>query len=98
MASSTSQRKSHVLRVTGLSRDLPDEDVQASLQRALKDSISDEQRSHIKSEITIVPSCYDPDGVSVALVHFRCGVPQFLSEVDVESSQETGRWRWTTAI
>ncbi|GAM34007.1 hypothetical protein TCE0_014f01316, partial [Talaromyces pinophilus] len=81
MASPTSQRKSHVFRVTGLPRDLPDEDLQASLQRALHDTISDEERSQIKTEITIVPSCYDPDRERAALVQFRGGVPQFLSEL-----------------
>lgn len=81
MASQTSQRKSHVFRVTALSRDLPDEDLQASLQRALNNNITDEERSQIKTEITIVPSCYDPDGERVALVQFRGGVPHFLSEL-----------------
>ena len=81
MASPTSQKKSHVFRVMGLSRDLPDEDLQTSLQRALNDNIIDEERSQIKTEITIVPSCYDPDGERAALVLFRGGVPQFLSEL-----------------
>ena len=81
MASQTSQRKSYVFRVTGLSTDFSDEDLQASLQRALNDNISDEERSQIKTAITIVPSCYDSDRERVGLVQFRGGVPQFLSEL-----------------
>ncbi|GAM34005.1 hypothetical protein TCE0_014r01313 [Talaromyces pinophilus] len=76
-----SQRKSHVFRVTGLSRDKPDEDLQASLQNALNENFADEERSQSKTEITIVPSCYDSDQERVALVQFRGGVPQFLSEL-----------------
>ncbi|KUL81412.1 hypothetical protein ZTR_10224 [Talaromyces verruculosus] len=81
MASQTSQRKSHVFRVTGLTRDLPDEDLQTSLQRALNNNIIDEEGLQIKTKVTIMPSCYDPDGERVALVQFRGGVPQFLSEL-----------------
>ncbi|KUL81720.1 hypothetical protein ZTR_09466 [Talaromyces verruculosus] len=81
MASRTSQRKSHVFRVTDLSRNLPDENLQASLQKACNANFTDEERSQIKTEITIVPSCYDADRERVALVQFRGGVPRFLSEL-----------------
>ncbi|KAJ6118297.1 hypothetical protein N7471_013764 [Penicillium samsonianum] len=79
-----SQRESHVFRVTGLSRELPDEDLEIALQEALSDNFSDDERSHMKAEITIVPSCYESDTQTVALVQFRGGVPQFLHKLRVD--------------
>jgi hypothetical protein len=79
----TSQKKSHVFRVTGLSRKLPHENLKTELHRALNDNFTDDERSQIKTEITIVPSCYESDSQRVALVQFRGGVPQFLSELRV---------------
>ncbi|KAJ5745112.1 hypothetical protein N7520_010294 [Penicillium odoratum] len=81
MSSMTSQRKSHVFRVTGLSRELPDENLKTALQEAINNNLTDDERSHIQAEITIVPSCYESDTQRVALVHFRGGVPQFLHEL-----------------
>ncbi|KAJ5998200.1 hypothetical protein N7522_009860 [Penicillium canescens] len=46
-----SQRKSHVFRVTGLSRALPDGDLEAALQEALDDNSTDDEKSQIKAEI-----------------------------------------------
>ncbi|KAJ5917515.1 hypothetical protein N7466_011069 [Penicillium verhagenii] len=77
------QKKSHVFRVTGLSRELLDGDLKAALQEALDDNFADDERSHIKAEITIVPSCYETDTM-VGLVQFRGGVPQFLRELRVD--------------
>ncbi|KAJ5893420.1 hypothetical protein N7495_005111 [Penicillium taxi] len=71
-----SQKKSHVFRVTGLSRELPDGDLKTALQEALNDSFTDDERSHIKAEITIVPSFYENDKQRC-----RGGVPQFLHEL-----------------
>jgi len=78
-----SQRKSHVFRVTGLSRALPDEELETALQKALNDNFNDDERSYIKAEITVLPSCYESDTQRVALVHFRGGVPEFLGELKV---------------
>ncbi|OQD70555.1 hypothetical protein PENDEC_c022G00030 [Penicillium decumbens] len=75
------QRKSHVFRVTGLSKERPDGDLKTALQEVLDDSFTDAERSQIKAEITIVPSCYESDTQRAALVQFRGGVPQFLSEL-----------------
>ncbi|KAJ5884884.1 hypothetical protein N7495_009394 [Penicillium taxi] len=80
----TSQKKSHVFRVTGLSRALPDGDLKTVLQETLNDNFTDDERSHIKAEIIIVPSCYENDTQRVALVQFRGGVPQFLHELRVD--------------
>ncbi|KAJ5630436.1 uncharacterized protein N7484_010536 [Penicillium longicatenatum] len=71
-----SQRTSHVFRVTGLSRELPDGDLKTALQEALNDNLTDDERSQIKIEITIVPSCYETYTQRGALVQFRGGVPQ----------------------
>ena len=73
-----------MFRVTGLSRELPDENLKTALQGALSDNFTDDERSHIKAEITIVPSCYESDTQRVALVQFRGGVPQFLHELRVD--------------
>lgn len=79
--------RSHVFRVTGLSRDLPDGDIKTALQEALNDNFADDERSYIKTEITIVPSCYESDTQRVALVQFRGEVPQFLFELRLEEWQ-----------
>ncbi|KAJ5593550.1 hypothetical protein N7537_010454 [Penicillium hordei] len=79
-----SQRKSHVFRVTGLSRELPDRDLKTAVQRALNDNFTDDERSHIMAEITIVPSCYESDTERAALVQFRDGIPRFLHELRVD--------------
>lgn len=78
-----SRKKSHVFRVTGLSREGPDEELKTALQEAISDNLTDEERSRIQAEITIVPSCYESDTQRVALVQFRGGVPQFLGELRV---------------
>jgi hypothetical protein len=79
-----SQKKSHIFRVTGLSKERPDGDLKTALQEVLDDSFTDDERSQIKAEITIVPSCYESDTRRVALVQFRGGVPQFLQELRVD--------------
>lgn len=76
------QGKSYVFRVTCLSRELPDEDLKTALQETINNFAEDE-RSQIKAEITIVPSCYEIDTQRVALVQFRGGVPRFLQELRV---------------
>jgi hypothetical protein len=84
-----SQRKSHVFRVTGLLKELPDgnlktdEDLRTALQEALDDNLTDEERSQVKAEVTIVPSCYESDIERAALVQFRGRMPEFLSELRV---------------
>jgi hypothetical protein len=79
-----SQKKSHVFRVTGLSRERPDGDLKTALQEVFDDSFTDNERSQIKPDITIMPSCYESDTQMVALVQFRGGVPQFLNELRID--------------
>ncbi|GES65447.1 hypothetical protein ATEIFO6365_0010037300 [Aspergillus terreus] len=69
---------------------MPDENLQASLQKPLNDNFTHGETSQIKPEITIVPSSYDPERERVALVQFRGGVPQFLSEL---TSSPLGDWQ-----
>ncbi|KAJ5938334.1 hypothetical protein N7466_001468 [Penicillium verhagenii] len=82
------QRKSHVFRVTGLLRELPDGDLAAALQEAITDNLADDELSHLKAEITILPSCYETDTQRVALVQFRGEVPQFLRELRVDPLED----------
>ncbi|KAL3428598.1 hypothetical protein BDV09DRAFT_201434 [Aspergillus tetrazonus] len=77
----TNRQRSHVFRVTGLSADQSDENIEASLRNKLNEELTPEERSRIQAKITIVPSCYEPDTRRVALVQFRGGMPQFLSEL-----------------
>ncbi|KUM55983.1 hypothetical protein ACN42_g11249, partial [Penicillium freii] len=76
------QRKSHVFRVTGLSREQPDGDLETTLREALNNNFTNEERSRITAAITIVPSCYESVTQRVALVQFRGGLPQFLHSLD----------------
>ncbi|CEJ62911.1 hypothetical protein PMG11_11396 [Penicillium brasilianum] len=85
-----SQRKSHIFRVTGLSRERPDGDLKTALQEVLDDNFTHDERSQIKAEITIVPSCYETDTQRVALVQFRGRVPQFLGELRLDP---LGNWQ-----
>lgn len=79
-----SQRKLHVFRVIGLSRELPDEDVKTALQQALNESFTDNEKSYITTEITIVPLCYKSEIERAALVQFRDGIPRFLYKLRVD--------------
>jgi hypothetical protein len=77
----TERRKSHVFRVTGLTRDQPDEALEKSFQDTLNENFTNEEKSQIQTDITILPSCYETDTERVALMQFRGRVPQFLSEL-----------------
>lgn len=70
--------------MTGLSRKLLDEELKTALHDALNDNFADDERSHIKAKITIVPSYYKSDTERVALVQFRGRVPQFLRKLRVD--------------
>jgi hypothetical protein len=83
-------KKSIVFRVTGLTRDQPDDILETSLEAAVDENLTEEERSRIKTEITIVPSCYESNRERAALVQFCGGVPTFLSEL-IENS--LGDWQ-----
>ncbi|KAL4984572.1 hypothetical protein BDW68DRAFT_190372 [Aspergillus falconensis] len=86
----TNRKKSHVFRVTGLPADQSDESLEASLRNTLNDELAPEERSHIQAKVTILPSCYEPDTRRVALVQFRGGMPEFLSEL---AADPLGDWQ-----
>ncbi|KAL4742399.1 hypothetical protein BDV11DRAFT_167246, partial [Aspergillus similis] len=86
----TSRQKSHVFRVTGLSTDQSDESLENFLLNTLNDELTPEERSHIQPKVTILPSCYEPETMRVALVQFRGGMPQFLSEL---AANPLGDWQ-----
>jgi hypothetical protein len=65
-------------------RDQPDADLQNTLQKALTDNFTDDEKLQIEAKIAIVPSCYETDTQRVALVQFSGGVPQFLNELRVD--------------
>jgi hypothetical protein len=71
----TERRKSHVFRVTGLTRDQPDEALEKSFQDTLNENFTNKEKSQIQTDITILPSCYETDTERVALVQFRGRVP-----------------------
>jgi hypothetical protein len=73
------RRKSTVFRVTGLIRDQPDKVLETSLGAAIDGNLPEDEKLRIKTEITIVPSCYESDRERTALVQFCSGVPRFLS-------------------
>jgi len=54
------------------------------LKAVINDNLLEEERSNINVDLVIVPSCYDVEQKRVALVKFRGGVPNFLSELEKE--------------
>ncbi|KAL4745419.1 P-loop containing nucleoside triphosphate hydrolase protein [Aspergillus terricola var. indicus] len=69
----TNRQRSHVFRVTGLSADQSDENIETSLRNTLNEELTPEERSRIQAKITIVPSCYEPDTRRVALMEMGDG-------------------------
>jgi hypothetical protein len=76
-------KKGPIFRVTGLPADQPDDALKAGLKAAIDGSLSEEERSKILVMMAIVPSCYDNEREKVALLEFRGGFPDFLSELKV---------------
>lgn len=54
------------------------------------DNLSQEERSKLTVNTAIGPSCYDNEQERVALVEFRGGVPEFLSELE---ANPLGDWQ-----
>jgi hypothetical protein len=76
-----SRNKGHVFRVTGLPASQPDDALSATLKAAIDDNLSEEERANLQVSTAILPSCYEPERESVALVEFHGGVPVFLAEL-----------------
>jgi hypothetical protein len=77
------EKKGTVFRVSGLPASQPDE-LGAILTATIDDSLSVEEKSMLHVNMAIVPSCYNNEQESVALVEFRGEVPKFLSELVVD--------------
>lgn len=76
-----SNAKSKVFRVTGLPVGDAEHDVQSTLAQTIHDLLSDDEEQLLEVRIACVPSC-DESKTSSALVEFRGGTPQFLSQLD----------------
>ena len=75
------RKKGPVFRVTGLPASQPDDALDEALKAAIDESLSEEEISKLHVSTVIVPSCYNNEHESVALVEFRGRVPAFLSEL-----------------
>ncbi|KAH8689250.1 hypothetical protein GQ44DRAFT_637548 [Phaeosphaeriaceae sp. PMI808] len=75
------RKKGPVFRVTGLPASQPDDALNATLKATIEDNLSEEEKSKLRVDTVIVPSCYDNEQERVALVEFHGGVPDFLSEL-----------------
>ncbi|KAH7194033.1 hypothetical protein DER44DRAFT_792603 [Fusarium oxysporum] len=74
-------RNGPVFRVTGLPVLQPDDELNTALKTVIGDNLSDEEKSQLNITTAIVPSCHKNEQDRVALVEFRGGVPNFLSEL-----------------
>jgi protein SERAC1 len=68
-----------VFRITGLPEGRPDDEVLSALRATIDKELSGQERTHIKIDLALVPSCYNDDIAPVALVGCGGGVPSFLS-------------------
>jgi hypothetical protein len=76
-----SSAKSIVFRVTGLPVGKAGHDVQSTLDKTIRDLLSDDEKQRLEVRIACIPSC-DGSKTSSALVEFKGGNPQFLSQLD----------------
>jgi hypothetical protein len=76
-----SNAKSKVFRVTGLPVDKAELDVQSTLAKTIRDVLSHDEQQRLEVHIACIPSC-DESKTSSALVEFRGGTPEFLSQLD----------------
>lgn len=75
------RKKGPVFRVTGLPALQPDDELNTALKTVIGDNLSDEEKSQLNITTAIVPSCHNNEQERIALVEFRGGVPDFLSEL-----------------
>lgn len=83
-------KKGIVFRVTGLTAWQPDDELNKTLNAAIDNNLSEEERLKLHTSTAIVPSCYDNGQERVALVEFHGGVPTFLSEL---TANPLGDWQ-----
>src|SRR5436305_14641503 len=68
-----------MFRVRGLSANEPDK-TKDLLMATIDKNLSDKDKETIETQITVVPSCDDEETL-VAIVEFRGGITDFLSEL-----------------
>lgn len=76
-----SPTKSVVFRVNGLPAGPTEDDTVALLRRVIDDNLSEDERQSSNSIVRVVPSCYEDGRTWVALVEFKSGIPNFLSDL-----------------
>ena len=74
--------RSTVFRVSGLPLDEAEVNVKAKLLDTINALLTDEERQRIEVLISCIPSCED-DQTQSALVDFKWGIPEFLSELGI---------------
>jgi hypothetical protein len=84
-----SSAKSIVFRVTGLPVDEAGHDVQSALAQTIHELLSDDEKQQLETRIACLPSCHDSK-TSSALVEFKGGNPQFLSQLELDPQ---GDWQ-----
>lgn len=75
------KRKSTLFRVTGLPTDQTDIQLLSALKNLIDQSLSEEERPQIETNVAHLPSCQNDGQMSVALVDFIGRVPHFLSDL-----------------
>ena len=80
------EKMHNVFRVTGLRTGQSDDALEATLKAVINHNLSEEERSNITFDSSIVPSCYDVEQKRVALVKFRDRIPNFLSKLKDDPS------------
>jgi hypothetical protein len=74
-------RRSTVFRVTGLALDKAKPDTESELFTAIRDLLTKDEQQRIEVTIACILSC-DGDQTSSALVEFKGGNPEFLSDLE----------------
>jgi hypothetical protein len=70
-----------VFRIRGLPEGRTSDEVRATLKSTIENELSQDERSRIKVEPILIPSCYGDGGGQAALLEFRGEVPSFLSDL-----------------
>ena len=76
-----SSPRSTVFRVTGLPADKAELDVKSTLTQTIRGLLTEDERRRVEVSVNCIPSC-DESPTSSALVEFKGGNPDFLSQLD----------------
>jgi protein SERAC1 len=75
-----SSRKSTVFRVTGLPIHTPEPEVRSILAETIHGLLTEDERRQVEATVACIPTC-DGSPTSSALVDFKGGIPEFLSQL-----------------